>query len=183
MRLPMIGPLGLALILVAGCASDEALFARYERPCPVPGFAVPEPAMVVAVTATEVEPGMRILPAVFFDYRSARLDAEAEATLDRVFAVLDADPAVHLFLRAQTDARGSRSVNELLAAQRLASVRAALLARGVADERLRGVGIGEREAVEGSSAAVMDASRRVDLQFVDVDGRPLPIVLRAAGDA
>ena len=170
----------ILVLQFAGCASNEALFAQYERPCPP---ARPVPAMALAVALVPGEDAESIEPAVFFDYRSAELDVGARETLALVVELLDTRPDVHLFLRAQTDWRGSRAVNDALAEQRLGTVREALLEAGVGAGRMRGVGIGERETPEGATAPVMDASRRVDLEFVDANGRPLPIRLAASGAA
>ena len=109
---------GLALLaLLTGCASDEALFAEYERPCPVPGLSVPEPTTVVAIARTTEAPGTRILPAVFFDYRSARLDevghsreavVDAEQTRNRERAKRLARSAVSERLIFSTIRNGTR---------------------------------------------------------------------------
>ena len=172
----------LAALACVGCASDEALFAEYERQCEVPRIIVAPPAMVVAVL-NAAAPASPFEPAVYFAYRSADLDGQAQATLRRLRELFDDHPEVHLFLRAQTDARGSIAVNERLAEARLESVRAQLLGLGIPPARIRGVGIGKREAQEGAAVAVMDASRRVDVELVDESGRPLAIVLADADAA
>jgi len=164
----------LAAALTSGCASNEALFTEYERPCPA-GMALPEVVTVVALAGEALLPAERFVPAVFFEYRSAELDATGRETLARVADLLQRDESFHLFLRAQTDARGSVAVNDALAQERLESVRAQLDTLGVPSARVRGVGIGKREAVPGADVQEMDAARRVDLQFVDVSGRPLSI--------
>jgi outer membrane protein OmpA-like peptidoglycan-associated protein len=178
-------PLAILLVLqFAGCATDEALFAQYDRPCPVPTVRyVPELASAVAVAVAEGRERTASFfePAVFFAHDSAALDGSAQATLARVVELLRKRQRVHLFLRAQTDWRGSPVGNEALAERRLTSVRRALLDAGIPERRLRGVGIGERETVERASEPVMDAARRVDLEFVDGNGRPLPIRLGPDG--
>ena len=171
--------IALLATLGTGCASNEALFAEYERPCPV-GMGVPEMVTVVALAGEALPPAEQFVPAVFFDYRSAELDEAGRDTLARVAALLEREPEFHLFLRAQTDARGSAAVNDVLAEARLESVRERLAGLAVPAERVRGVGIGKREAIEGAGVPEMDAARRVDLQFVDRSGRPLAIVV---GDA
>lgn len=176
-------PLVILLVLqFAGCATDEALFAQYDRPCSAPPVRyVPELASVVAVVEGRQPAAPVVETAVFFAHDSAVLDGSAQAALARVVDLLREREQVHLFLRAQTDRRGSSGWNDALSERRLDSVRRALLDAGIPERRFRGLGIGEREAVERASEPAMDAARRVDLVFVDGNGRPLPIRLGPDG--
>lgn len=172
-------------LLGTGCATNDALFAQYERPCPTSASRpVPSIAQALVVTGVAETVSADLIgfePAVFFDLASAELDSRAQATLTRVVALLGSRDDVHLFLRAQTDWRGSEAVNDALATRRLASVRGAFLDAGMAAARIRGAAIGERETEDDARPPVMDAARRVDIEFVDRHGRPLPIHLAAGG--
>ncbi len=70
-------------------------------------------------------------PMIDFDAGSARLDADANAELDRVASRFRADQGLILRLTAQTDPSGSAEANMRLARRRGEAVKAALMRRGV----------------------------------------------------
>jgi OOP family OmpA-OmpF porin len=95
--------------------------------------------------------------------RRMRVAPEVTLVLDLVLRLLRRNPGItQLTIEGHTDARGSDAWNLLVSQARAAYVRNALIARGVAPERLVAVGLGERcPAAAGAGPAVWQRNRRV----------------------
>jgi outer membrane protein OmpA-like peptidoglycan-associated protein len=99
---------------------------------------------------------------VFFQERSTRLDAPARGVIAQVARRANAEPAAPVEVRGYTDSSGSPQADVLLARERVRSVADALVANGVAADRLVRKGQGQTGANPGV------ASRRVE---ITVSGR------------
>ena len=94
---------------------------------------------------------------VFFQERSAQLDAPARGVIAQVARRANADPAAPVEVRGHTDSSGSPRADELLSQERAQAVADALVADGVAADRLVRKGQGQTGATSGV------ASRRVEI--------------------
>ena len=94
---------------------------------------------------------------VFFQERSAQLDAPARGVIARVARCANAEPASPVEIRGYTDSFGSPQADVLLSRERVRSVADALVADGVAASRLVRTGHGQA----GTNPGV--ASRRVEI--------------------
>jgi len=94
---------------------------------------------------------------VFFQERSAQLDAPARAVIAQVAKRANAEPAAPVEVRGHTDSAGSPRADVLLSRERVESVADALVADGVAPDRLVRKGQGQTGANPGV------ASRRVEI--------------------
>ena len=111
--------------------------------------------------ATAEEALAEIGNTVYFGYDSSALSADAEATLMRQAAFLNANPAVTVTLEGHCDERGTREYNLALGERRGSAARDFLLAQGVDSARIRVVSYGkERPAVSGSSEGSWARNRR-----------------------
>lgn len=124
--------------------------------CPDRGLAV--------VTDSQI----RVLQQVYFAANSVELPARSIAVLDAVAATLRATPQVRL-----VEVRGSASDEEpsawSLALNRAATVRARLVAMGVAPERLRARSFGSTQpAAPGTTPQARAMNRSVSFQVVEV---------------
>ena len=98
---------------------------------------------------------------VYFGYDSSALSADAEATLMRQAAFLNANPAVTVTLEGHCDERGTREYNLALGERRGSAARDFLLAQGVDSARIRVVSYGkERPAAAGSNESSWAKNRR-----------------------
>lgn len=98
---------------------------------------------------------------VYFGYDSSALTADAEGTLARQAAFLNANPALMVTIEGHCDERGTREYNLALGERRGSAARDFLLARGVDSARIRVVSYGkERPAVSGSSEGSWARNRR-----------------------
>jgi outer membrane protein OmpA-like peptidoglycan-associated protein len=94
---------------------------------------------------------------VFFKERSAQLDAPARSVIAQVARRANAEPAAPVEVRGYTDSSGSPPADVLLSRERVQSVADALVAHGVAANRLVRKGQGQTGANPGV------ASRRVEI--------------------
>jgi outer membrane protein OmpA-like peptidoglycan-associated protein len=80
-----------------------------------------------------------------FEYNKAALktDEPTKATLGEFKSYLEAHPGVSIEVQGHTDSRGSDDYNRKLSDRRAATVRAWLVAQGIADDRVTATGKGE----------------------------------------
>ncbi|HEY3300323.1 MAG TPA: OmpA family protein [Methylophilaceae bacterium] len=130
-----------------------------ETPAPAPA-----PAPVAALVEPTPEPAPAPVPAPeackptfetvtvsaekLFGFDKSALKAEGKATLDDAAAKIIANPALELVMvTGHTDRIGSDKYNQKLSERRANQVKAYLVSKGIAAERLHAVGKGESEPV------------------------------------
>ena len=109
-----------------------------------------------------------------FETDSDVIDARSKGILDDVAAVLEAHPEVALVeIRGHTDSRGTDLHNLDLSGRRARAVAAYLMTQGVADARLRALGLGESVPLRaGDTDADHEVNRRVEFLVVEVAETP-----------
>jgi outer membrane protein OmpA-like peptidoglycan-associated protein len=113
------------------------------------------------------ETGEATLRGVYFDTDSDRLRPESEATLEAVRAVMEATAAARYVIEGHTDNQGGDDYNLALSERRAQAVVDWLVAHGIAADRLRAEGFGERRPVaDNATAAGRAQNRRVTVQEV-----------------
>jgi OmpA-OmpF porin, OOP family len=119
----------------------------------------------VEAAATAVAPAEPlVLHGVTFETGSARLAAESGPTLDAVARGLLANTGVRVRIEGHTDSTGDAARNQTLSEARAAAVREALVARGVAAERLETAGFGPDQPVaDNATPEGRQQNRRVAL--------------------
>ncbi len=117
----------------------------------------------VAVTRDKIE----ILEKVYFDTAKDTIKAESYALLDEIAGILlEREDILRVRVEGHTDERGGASGNQTLSERRAASVRAYLIDKGVAPERLVSQGFGESRPVDPAhTAAAWDKNRRVEFMI------------------
>lgn len=121
------------------------------------------------LAAALLKDGAIDLYGLYFDFGSAVLRAESAPVLERIMAFLKAHSAERLAIEGHTDAVGGDAANLALSEARATAVRAALIQRGAAQDRLAARGFGEAQPVAGNdSDAGRAANRRVTLRRLDV---------------
>jgi outer membrane protein OmpA-like peptidoglycan-associated protein len=109
---------------------------------------------------------------VLFDFDSSALRQEALPALEPVIAALNARPEVHLEIEGHTCNIGTVEYNLALGERRANAVRAYLLQRGIAAERLSTISFGEERPAHDNGA---EATRRLNRRAV--------LVVRATDEA
>jgi outer membrane protein OmpA-like peptidoglycan-associated protein len=120
----------------------------------------------VIVMAKEI----KILERVYFDTGKASIKDRSHSLLDQVALALRANPQIEgVEVQGHTDDRGSDNYNLQLSDDRAKSVRAYLLGKGIAEDRLTARGYGETDpavAIEGlkrrALANARERNRRVE---------------------
>lgn len=108
------------------------------------------------------------LKGVTFEPNSARLTGQGRDTLDGVAATLKGQDDLEVEIGGHTDAMGSDEYNQRLSQQRADAVRAYLVEKGVASERLAATGYGEKEPVASNDTDEgRKANRRVEFRITD----------------
>jgi hypothetical protein len=109
------------------------------------------------------------LPGVYFAFNSAVLEPQSAMAIQEAKRLIERHPEWILDIGGHTDNVGGAAANQSLSVRRAESVRAALLAVGVAPMRLRATGFGASRPRESSATLEGRASnRRVELS------RPCP---------
>jgi OOP family OmpA-OmpF porin len=181
----------LALIVFAGCATPEAKRACYpitSWSAPVMRCAAPHAHAPVAVapqpepTAAEPEPAAEPPPpkaefqaekielseTIQFDEDSANLVERSKTLLDDVARVLTEHPEVtRIQIEGHTDSKASPRHNKKLSQERVASVKAYLVDKGISAKRLTTKGFGETKPVaDNKSEEGRAKNRRVEFRIV-----------------
>ena len=119
---------------------------------------------------------------LLFDFDSDRIRPEAGDNLRNLAASLDKYPNTDLLIVGHTDAQGSDWYNDDLSQRRASSAAAYLAAQGVARDRLRTSGRGEREPVASNDAeAGRQKNRRVEVAIYASEEYRKELQSRASG--
>jgi outer membrane protein OmpA-like peptidoglycan-associated protein len=108
-----------------------------------------------------------VLEGVKFETNKAILTAGSSVTLDRVASTLMAHPTEKIEIEGYTDDTGDSKYNHALSLKRAETVKAYLVSKGVAADRLTTKGFGEESPlVPNTSAANRQENRRVEIKVV-----------------
>jgi outer membrane protein OmpA-like peptidoglycan-associated protein len=119
--------------------------------------------------ATRGAKGMQMtLDDIAFSPGQAGLRPQAKSSLGKLVEFVNHDPSKPIRIEGHADSRGKPNSNQVLSQKRADSVRAALIAAGVAASRITSVGLGESEPVASDDTPEGRAkNRRVDVILED----------------
>lgn len=125
-----------------------------------------------ALQARQSERGLVVtLPDAAFDADNATLRTDSQHTMDQLANVLRDNPERRVQIEGFTDSQGSDTANLQLSEQRADVVRRALMARGVASDRVLIRPYGEAFPIASNSSATgRQLNRRVEIIFSDQHG-------------
>jgi len=160
------------VLLCAGCASTEELYAQYdENAC---HYITPETKERVVVKEVLYRDSLVWQPAVYFNYKKDALLGEESQRLSENLAVLKKYPDLRVVIRGFTDEVGSNRYNQNLAERRVNFVFDFLRTQGVAEQRMVKMPLGEELPFQKvRSQTVDEINRRVELVLTDGSGRPV----------
>lgn len=105
---------------------------------------------------------------IFFDFGKATLKDESLLELDKLVDIMKRSRIV-IELGGHTDSVGSDEANLLLSQERVNSVRAYLVGKGVTQERISAVGYGETQPIADNKTDVgRAANRRVEAKITEI---------------
>ena len=101
---------------------------------------------------------------ILFKASSSKLDAGDKKILDKLVGLLGEYETASIIIEGHASSDGSKSYNQKLSEQRAASVKAYLLEKGIANDRLSTIGYGESKPIGNNSTAKGRAdNRRVNI--------------------
>jgi len=126
-------------------------------------------ARLTNLHATRGQEGMQMtLDDIAFAPGQSNLRPEARASLGKLVAFVNQDRNKPIRIEGHTDSRGNTKTNQLLSQRRADAVRDALVAAGVAANRISTVGLGESQPVASNDTDEGRArNRRVDVILAD----------------
>lgn len=102
---------------------------------------------------------------IFFENNSDKLKVASLSQLDELAKILNRYEGANLTIEGHTDSNGSDEFNKNLSQKRTESVKAYLIKKGIAADRLTGVGMGEAKPIADNKTALGRAkNRRVELK-------------------
>jgi outer membrane protein OmpA-like peptidoglycan-associated protein len=171
--IPVSGDTAIRAVAVAPGLPDSSVTSGgfYVSPPPAP-VAAPAPAAVAAVAAA---PALAVMGAdkielketVLFDSSKTTIKAASLPMLDEVAQLMKAHPEVkHVAVEGHTDSMGDPAFNMQLSEGRAKAVRAYLVEKGVAADRLSAKGFGQTKPIaDNKTEAGRAANRRVDFMI------------------
>lgn len=118
---------------------------------------------------------------VTFEFDKAALRTDAHVTLDRVAELIKAAGDGEIRIEGHTDAKGDDAYNKRLSEQRTESVKAYLVGKGIAADRLKTIGLGELRPVAPNAnpdgtddEEGRQRNRRVEIILPRIAGQPAP---------
>jgi outer membrane protein OmpA-like peptidoglycan-associated protein len=146
------------------CPNDPETYNGFqdEDGCPDRGTVIIEENQIV------------ILEKIYFETDSAVIQQRSFPIIDAVAATLNGNPQMQLLeIQGHADERSSDEYNIRLTRDRAASVLEAVVQRGVARERLRSAGYGERCPIDPRhNEPAWEANRRVEFKILRTDQGP-----------
>jgi outer membrane protein OmpA-like peptidoglycan-associated protein len=129
--------------------------------------------LAAELNAKQTERGMVLtLGDVLFDTNKAQLKPGATRSVDRLAQFLKDNPKRTVRVEGYTDSTGSEDHNQELSERRAQSVREAIIAEGIQNDRVQTKGFGENYAVAGNeTAAGRQQNRRVEVVISDDAGK------------
>ena len=134
-------------------------------------IAAPTPAPAPAPQIVQTPRGLSLtLEDVLFDFEQSSLRPEAGQTVEKAAEFLQANPERTALIEGHTDHTGDDAFNQDLSMQRSESIKEALMALGISEDRIQTTGFGESQPVgDNETREGRQANRRVEMIFADDD--------------
>ena len=169
---------------LANCECDEAIVGRDvcnppPKPVPVAAVVTPPPPSPPppAVTPKPAPPAlvgqkMTFSADAFFDFDKSVLKPEGRAKLDELVASLKDVNVDVIIAVGHTDSIGSNAYNQRLSVRRAESVKAYLVSKNIAANRIQASGKGETAPIANNTASEGRArNRRVEIEVIGTRAR------------
>lgn len=112
---------------------------------------------------------------IYYDSESYKIRGEAVKELDKLVLTMQKNPNMIIEIRSHTDTRGNAQDNLALSQLRANEVVNLLAKKGIARNRMRGVGMGEKEPVNGCGDGVQcteaehQRNRRTEFKILSIE--------------
>lgn len=160
---------GKSVIVLKKADKYEVFYNNLNEKEKVQEFEIPESKGKYSINLSlKYDPPRTItLKNVFFDSGKAILKKESYAALNELYDALKMKPAMVIEIAGHTDNIGSKEANQLLSEQRALSVRAYLMRKGIAANRIQAKGYGDTEPVAyNDSSEGRQQNRRTEVRII-----------------
>lgn len=112
-----------------------------------------------------------VLEGIYFDFGSSELSEASMPLVERLAQWMRQDSSKRFLITGCTDVVGAKGFNEQLSLARAQALASALVARGIAEERIKCRGVGKRIALAPKDTSVDTRSqdRKILLEVIDSD--------------
>ena len=132
------------------------------EPGPATNDGCPLKFELINVTQDKIE----LKQAIFFQTAKAIIMPKSFGLMNEVAAVLSARPSMQVRIEGHTDSRGGHTSNVRLSQARADSVKAYLVGKGIASDRMEAKGYGPDQPIENNKTAVgRERNRRVEFMI------------------
>lgn len=151
-----------ALNLLSNKTFQSHQVSRIVNTCaPSPAAPVIVPP-VVAPSTVEIKQGQAFRLGVQFDTNKSMIKPQYQAEINQVATYLNQHPEINVDVEGHTDSVGKDNLNQALSQRRAEAVRQALIAQGVAANRINAIGYGEtRPIADNNTPSGREQNRRV----------------------
>jgi outer membrane protein OmpA-like peptidoglycan-associated protein len=106
---------------------------------------------------------------IYFEFESAVIKNESEEVVEKVHQMMEEFPTISIRIAGHTDNIGTHDFNMDLSRRRAESLKAALVARGVAADRIETVGYGETQPLVSNDNEFegRELNRRIEITVID----------------
>ena len=160
--------LAVWLSAIVGCKAEGQIGADSPPPPPPPSAAAAAAAAPPPAPAP-LPPVIQVSERIQFETEKAVLLDHSKVVLQEVVKVMKENPHVKLIeIGGHTDSTGDSGKNLLLSQERADAVKTYLVSQGIAAERMRARGFGDRVPVaDNTNPDGRDANRRVEFRIVE----------------
>ena len=111
-----------------------------------------------------------LLKHIYFDTDKTEILPMSENDLSTLYSFLNENPKIRVLITGHTDSKGSASHNQVLSEGRAASVKAAMVKRGISADRMETNGKGESEPIDTNDTEIgRQNNRRVQVTVLNAD--------------
>jgi len=153
--------------------TEPAPTATTPAPAPTPSATATTPATDPNAAPKVTKDQLELPGQIVFENNSAVLKPESDAAITQLKNYLEKTPRVtKLRIEGHTDNTGSPQANETLSGQRALAVKAALVAKGIAKDRLIAVGFGQNKPIADNATEEGRAkNRRTEFHIAELGGK------------
>lgn len=115
-----------------------------------------------------------VLNPIYFDFDKSNITAQAAFELDKLVQLMNKYESIVLRAESHTDSRGSATYNQKLSERRALTTAQYVIAKGIAAERITGVGMGETTPVNDCGTGCSEDEHQMNRrsEFIILEGNP-----------
>ncbi|MGB0185760.1 MAG: OmpA family protein [Flavobacteriaceae bacterium] len=115
-----------------------------------------------------------VLNPIYFDFDKSNITAQAAFELDKLVQLMNKYESIVLRAESHTDARGSATYNQKLSERRALTTAQYVISKGIAAERITGVGMGETTPVNDCGTGCSEDEHQMNRrsEFIILEGNP-----------